>query len=331
MDEQDSETILKKIYEQNNLNTRLLTFKQAKDSIRQYKTINEYINLLIDLDINKVKEMYEKENDINKKIIYGYLYEQRKCFGLDFSDLIYFTLYILTNFKEQREKWQKKLMYIMVDEFQDVNDSNYSLVNILSEYHKNLFIVGDPDQTIYSWRGAKVEYILNFDKYFENTKTIVLNKNYRSTREILNVSNSLISKTKQRIEKELKAMKKSNFPVVYNHAKTTVKEAEWIVEQIKRLQEEGKNLEQIAILYRAHFVSRAIEEAFIRNKIKYILYNGIEFYKRKEIKDILSYLRIVVFNDDLSFLRIINEPKRNIGKTRIAFLYNYAEKNKCLL
>lgn len=328
MDAEDTETILKTVYETSNIQSRSYTFDMARKSINQFKTAGNadaHIPYFLELDSQKLKMEYENESNIERKIILGYLYEQRKCYGLDFDDLITFAVYILRHFPEKQKKWQERMQYVMVDEFQDVSKLNYTLADLLSGYHKNLFIVGDPDQTIYSWRGAKIEYIMDFDKGHENTKTIILNKNYRSSPDILNASNSLIKKNKNRIEKDLVAVKDGNVPVIFHHAKTTKLEAEWIVKQIKTLIESGKKYSNIAILYRAHFVSRSIEEVFMKEKIPYILYSGIEFYKRKEIKDILSYLRMVLYADDLSFQRVINEPKRNIGKKRVAFLKEYAE------
>lgn len=328
MDAEDTETILKTVYEVSNIQSRSYTFDMARKDIRLFKVSGNaeaHIPYFLELDNQKLKIEYENEHDIKKKIILGYLYEERKCYGLDFDDLITFAIYILEHFPEKRKKWQERMQYVMVDEFQDVSKLNYRLADILSGYHKNLFIVGDPDQTIYSWRGAKIEYIMDFDKIHKNTKTIILNKNYRSSSDILNASNSLIKKNKNRIEKDLIAMKESNVPTFFYHAITTKLEAEWIVKQIKILIESGKKYSDIAILYRAHFVSRSIEEVFMKKKIPYVLYSGIEFYKRKEIKDILSYLRMVLYADDLSFQRVINEPKRNIGKKKIAFLKEYAE------
>lgn len=334
MDAEDTETILKTVYETSNIQSRSYTFDMARRSINLFKTANDadqHIPYFLDLDSQKLKAEYEKETDIEKKIILGYLYEQKKCYGLDYDDLITFAVYILRHFPEKRKKWQKRMQYVMVDEFQDVSKLNYELADLLSGYHRNLFIVGDPDQTIYSWRGAKVEYILDFDKVHEDTTTIILNKNYRSSPEILNASNSLIRKNTNRIEKDLVAMKDGNVPVVFHHAKTTKLEAQWIAKQIRRCVRSGKKYSNIAILYRAHFVSRSIEEIFMKEKIPYVLYSGVEFYKRKEIKDILSYLRMVLYADDLSFLRVVNEPKRNIGKKRISFLKEYAQNNDCSL
>ena len=334
MDSEDIETILKSVYQQANISSRSYTFTMAKNLIVDYKYHKkpDYIEKeILKMDTTELKEKYVKSEAIEDKIFYGYLYEQRKCFGLDYDDLILFALYILQNHHDKREKWQNRLQYIMVDEFQDVSATNYSLVDILSGYHKNLFIVGDPDQTIYSWRGARVDFILNFDKVHENTTTIIMDKIFRSTESILNASNSLIKKNTKRIEKNLISMRGGNLPVVYSHNKTVGDESKWITTQIKKIIEAGHSYQEIAILYRAHFVSRSLEEAFIKEKIPYILYSGVEFYKRKEIKDILSYLRMLIFEDDLSFLRVINEPKRNIGNKRIELLKEYAERCNCSL
>lgn len=337
MDSDDTETILKTVYEDANIKSRSFTFDMAREEItnrkckRNIPNIFNHIPYLMDMDNTSLKALYDSATNVKDKVFYGYLYEQKKCFGLDYDDLLTVALHILINDEDKRKKWQERMMYVMVDEFQDVSSLNYEMADILSGYHKNLFIVGDPDQTIYSWRGSKVEYILDFDKCHPNTKTIILNKNYRSSPEILNASNSLIRKNKQRIEKELIPMKEHNVQTVYHHAKTTALEAGWITEQIKKLKENGASYNDIAILYRSHFVSRSIEEVFLRERIPYILYSGVEFYKRKEIKDILSYMRMVVYADDLSFQRVVNEPKRNFGKKRMTFLKEYAQNHGCSL
>jgi DNA helicase-2/ATP-dependent DNA helicase PcrA len=216
---------------------------------------------------------------------------------LDFDDFINYTLYIFKNYKESKLKWQQRIEYVMVDEFQDVSSKQYALANILSKFHKNLFILGDPDQTIYSWRGARVDFILNFDKAFQDVKTIIMDKKYRSSPEILSASISLIRKNKNRMDKELKPIKSSKVQVLYNHSKTSKKESEWIVKQIKLLLDMGKSLKDIVILYRAHYLSRSVEESFIKEDIKYTMYSGIEFYKRKEIKDVLCYLRMIIWQN----------------------------------
>ncbi len=332
MDSEDTDAILKNVYQQANISSKNYTFTQAKNMISDRKFLSDYIeHWILEMDSTQLKQKYLYAEKIEERVFCGYLYEQKKCFGLDYDDLLIFALYILNEFKEKREKWQNKLEYIMVDEFQDVSLTQYTLVNILSSYHKNLFVVGDPDQTIYSWRGAKIQFILNFDKEHIPTKTIIIDKNYRSFETILNVANSLISKNTKRIEKELKAIRSGGTRVLYHHAKTTKKEALWIIKQIQNLIQKGESYQNITILYRSHFVSRSLEEEMIKAKLPYVLYSGVEFYKRKEIKDTLSYLRMIVLEDDLSFLRVINEPRRNIGTKRIELLKNYAEQNHCSL
>ena len=267
LDSEDQESILKSVYQTCNIMSKTYTFNMARKDITLFKTHFCHIPYLIDLDSTKLKKEYENENDVKKKIILGYLYEQKKCFGLDYDDLITISLHILLTVEEKRKKWQRRMMYIMVDEFQDVSALNYKMAEILSDYHKNLFVVGDPDQTIYSWRGANVEFILNFDKFHQDTKTIILNKNYRSSQNILNAANSLIKRNKHRIDKDLVAIKEKNVRTTYFHAKTTQLEAEWIGKQIKKLIEKGESYNKIAILYRSHFVSRSIEELFIKEQI----------------------------------------------------------------
>ena len=331
MDSEDTETILKTIYENCNIQSRTFTFTDAHKEISTFKCKFAHIPYLMETDITKLKEEYDSEKEIKKKVVLGYIYEQKKNYGLDYDDLITVTLHILRTNEEKRKKWQERMMYVMVDEFQDVSPMNFELAHILSGYHKNLFVVGDPDQTIYSWRGADIKYILGFDKEYTGTKTIKLNKNYRSTPDILNAANSLIKKNTKRIPNEIVATRDANVLTVYNHSKNTKNEAEWIAKQITTLVASGIKYSEIAILYRAHFVSRSLEEVFLKEKIPYVLYSGIEFYKRKEIKDILSYMRMVIYADDLSFQRIVNEPKRNIGRKRMAFLVEYSEKHNCSL
>jgi DNA helicase-2/ATP-dependent DNA helicase PcrA len=265
------------------------------------------------------------------KVWYDYLYIQRKNYGLDFQDLLNFTLYILINDVEKKEKWQERLEYIMIDEFQDVDTKELAIAKILSDYHKNLFIVGDPDQTIYEWRRARVETILEFPEKFTPCTTIEMCKNYRSTGEVIKPANALIKYNKIRFDKEMQSIKTDKGQAVYYHAKTMTEEADWISTQILALQEKGISLSDIAVLYRAHYVSRPVEESFIKNNIEHILYSGVPFYGRKEIKDILSYLRMLINADDLSFERVVNEPNRGIGKTRMAFLQEYAEERSCTL
>lgn len=331
MDSEDTEDILKTVYENAHIQSRTYTFDMARDHISAMKNEMQHIAYLADISNDRLLADYEKASDIPEKVFLGYLYEQKKVYGLDYDDLITIALHILRTDAEKCHKWQERMMYVMVDEFQDVSGNQYALAEILSGYHRNLFIVGDPDQTIYTWRGARIEYILEFDKNHENTQTIFLDTNYRSTPDILAVSNSLIEKNRNRLPHRLVAVKPSEARPLYVHSRTTGDEAQWVTNEIKRLVEAGTKYSDIAVLYRSHFVSRSIEEAFIKTKIPYILYSGTEFYKRKEIKDVLAYLRMVAYADDLSFRRVINEPKRNFGKKRMSMLKSYCETHRCSL
>ena len=331
LDEEDKEAILRTVFEDLGITSRDMTIKEAVDHIGWRKGGRGYVKTLIDPDLNRLVDLSNKATTLKDKVMYRYFYEQRKCYGLDFDDLVYFALYILEHDRDTREKWQTRLEYIMVDEFQDIDKDQYSLADILSGYHKNLFVVGDPDQTIYTWRGADVKFILEFDSRHENVKTIYLNTNYRSVPQILAASNALIDKNRERLKKELTAVRPDARKPLYFHAKTSQLEADWMTAQMRAMHDGGKTYSQMAVLYRAHYVSRTVEESLIRNKIPYVLYSGVEFYKRKEIKDIICYLRMVYAGDDVSFLRTVNEPRRGVGRTRIAALKQFAEMNRCSL
>ena len=326
MDEEDKKAMLSTVFEDLGITGRDITVQEAVDHIGWRKGGRGYVKTLIDPDLNHLLELVQSASTLKDKILYRYFYEQRKCFALDFDDLVYFALYILNHSKEAREKWQQRLEYVMVDEFQDIDKDQYSLADILSGYHKNLFVVGDPDQTIYSWRGADVKFILEFPSRHPGAKTIYLNENYRSAPQILAASNALIEKNRERLPKRLTAVREGTRKPLYFHAKTGALEADWVTANMRALHEgeEAVSYSDMAVLYRAHYVSRALEESLFKNKIPYVLYSGVEFYKRKEIKDVLSYLRMVYNPDDISFLRTVNEPRRGVGRTRIAVLKAYA-------
>ena len=330
LDEEDKEAMLRTVFEDLGITSRDMTVKDAVDYIGWRKGGRGYVKTLIG-DPEKLSDLAASANTLKDKVMYRYFYEQRKCYGLDFDDLVYFALYILEQDRPTREKWQQRLEYIMVDEFQDIDKDQYALADILSGYHKNLFVVGDPDQTIYTWRGADVKFILEFDSRHENVQTIYLNTNYRSAPQILTASNALIDKNRDRLKKQLTAVRPDDRKPLYFHAKTGALEADWMTANMRALHEAGLPYSSMGVLYRAHYVSRAVEESLIRNKIPYILYSGVEFYKRKEIKDVLCYLRMIYAGDDISFLRTVNEPRRGVGRTRIAALKEFAALNQCSL
>lgn len=333
LDNSDIDSMLKIIYEERGLTLRDMTFSNARDMIEIEKCKNrpQYYLDVIAMDTDALKKKYDEAVSAKDVIFYGYLYQQKKCFGLDYNDLIKFTLYIFSKSDEIRLKWQERLEYIMIDEFQDIDGLQYELMQALCAYHKNLFIVGDPDQTIYTWRGANVKHILDFDKNFPKVKTIMMMKNYRSTPEIIAAANSLIDKNTVRMKKQLIPTLPKGERVVYSHAKTTKEEANSIAERIKKLSKAGVPYGDITILYRAHYIARTIEEGLMRAEIPYTVYSGVQFFDRMEIKDALSYLRLIAYRDDLSFMRIVNTPKRNIGEKRMRFLKEYAAANGCLL
>ena len=333
LDNSDIDAILRMIYEERGLSLRDMTFSAARDMIEIRKCLKEpeYYLDMITMSLDTLREKYERATAAGDIIFYGYLYQEKKCFALDYNDLIKFSLYIFEQNADIRLKWQKRLEYIMIDEFQDIDPLQYKLMEVLCDYHKNLFIVGDPDQTIYTWRGARVRYLLEFDKAFPNVRTIMMMQNYRSTPEILAVANSLIDKNSLRMKKSLLPMLPHGESVVCHHGENSEKEALWIAEEVKTLTEAGIAYRDIAVLYRAHYVARSVEEAFLKEKIPYTIYSGVQFFERKEIKDALAYLRMIAYKDDLSFLRIANVPKRNLGQRRIQFLTEYAEVHACTL
>ena len=333
LDNSDIDSMLKIIYEGRGLTLRNMTFSKARDMIEIRKLIKEpeyYLDML-NMSLDTLRQKYLTATEPSDIIFYGYLYQEKKCFGLDYNDLIKFTLYIFEQNEAVKIKWQQRLEYIMIDEFQDIDDLQYKLMSVLCGYHKNLFIVGDPDQTIYTWRGANVRYLLDFDKIFPSVKTIMMMQNYRSTPQIVSVVNDLIDKNKFRIKKNLMPTIADGRKVICHHADTSEREAMWIAEQIQALHGEGTSYREITVLYRAHYITRIVEEVFLREKIPYAIYSGVQFFNRMEIKDALAYLRLIAYKDDLAFLRVVNVPKRNLGERRIKFLQEYAVKHQCSL
>ena len=329
LDNSDIDEMLKIIYEERGLTLRDKTFASARDMFEMRKCLTEpgYFLDMIALPIDELHQKYLQATEVNDILFYGYLYQERKTFAVDYNDLIILSLYIFQEHPDIAEKWQKRLMYIQIDEFQDIDPLQYRLMEVLCAYHHNLFIVGDPDQTIYTWRGANVKYLLDFDQHHPGTQTIMMMENYRSTPQILRVANALIRKNRQRIEKDLIPMLPDGVPVVCHLAEDSTKEAEWMVKNIETLHQMGVAYNEMTVMYRAHYVTRTIEEVLLRSKIPYTIYSGVQFFGRMEIKDALCYLRMIVYKDDLSFRRIANVPKRNLGVRRMKFLEEYTEQH----
>ena len=251
-----------------------------------------------------------------------YLRLQLKHFALDYDDLLYFTLYILNHFPEARKYWTEKLNYLMVDEVQDCTGDDWKLLHALTQHHGNLFVVGDPDQAIYEWRGANPKIFVDF-----KAKTdIILNQNYRSTPDILDVANKIIENNKNRVPKDLFTVKLNERQPVHLHSKSEKEEADFIASRIEDGLKDGMTPNQFAILYRSSFLSRQVEQALLKRKIPYTVWGGVRFFERKEIKDVLSYLRLVANEeDDISFRRIVNLPARKFGDTSLKTLVTISE------
>ena len=333
LDNADIDAMLQVIYEERGLTLRDMTFSKARDMIEIMKLKERpgYYRDMLAMPLEGLRQKYLDATDARDIIFYGYLYQEKKCFGLDYNDLIVFVLYLFEQNPDILLKWQKRLEYIMVDEFQDIDGLQHELMEVLAGYHKNLFVVGDPDQTIYTWRGADVRYLLDFDKRFPGTRTVMMLENYRSAPRVVAVANSLIEKNRERVPKRLAAMRSVHGPTVWRHAKSPDDEAAWIAQGALALHGEGVAYRDMAVLYRAHYASRPVEEALLRAEVPHAVYSGVPFFGRREIKDALSYLRLVAYQDDLDFARVANAPKRNLGARRMAFLREKADELGCSL
>lgn len=322
MDEEDQKALIRKIYNQLQIDAKTISIKSMIATISNYKMAN--------ITPEKALEFAGSfQGEIKKAKVYKeYLEYQENHFLLDFDDLLLKTVYIFENYPDVLEKWQYRFQYIHVDEFQDVGNIEYRLVKLMSDKAITC-VVGDPDQTIYSFRGANVNYILDFDKDFKPCKTIILNQNYRSTGNILNISNCLIRKNQNRLEKELFTEATGGGEVIHYTAKNEQDEAEYICSEIEKIinDVDGVNYRNFAILYRANYLSRTIEQCLISHGIDYRIFGGLKFFSRKEIKDALSYLQLVCNGEDLAFERIINVPSRGIGKKTMENIQAVAKNN----
>lgn len=254
--------------------------------------------------IAKVYQVYQKQLKENN--------------ALDFDDLIYKTVLLFRTYPEILEKYQERFRYVMVDEYQDTNTSQYELVHMLAAKHKNLCVVGDDDQSIYGWRGANIQNILNFEKDFPGTVVVKLEQNYRSTQKILEAANSVIHHNQVRKDKTLWTENESGSILHIYKADNEYDESRFVSDRIQEMKENGRSYKDMAVLYRTNAQSRAVEDQFVRKSIPYRLFGGTRFYERKEIRDILSYLKVLANPaDTIALRRIINVPKRGIGDASV--------------
>lgn len=317
LDDDDAETLAKQVLELHGLDRTKKTIKDLRSEVAKFKRIicPDYIDQYILPNAPK----YVDTADFSP--VETYIHYQALNYCLEFDDIINFVLYIFHTYMEVREYWQRKLNYIMVDEVQDCNRSDWAIMEIISDFYNNLFIVGDPDQAIYEWRGARPQDFINW----ECDDTIIMAENYRSTPNILDVANCVISNNQNRIPKDLFTRKPALSQVVHFHADNEVKEAEWVAQRIQSLCEVSGDYSKCAILYRASHLSRSIEQVLLKQKIPYSIWGGIRFFERKEIKDAICYLRLIAGDDDLAFSRIINTPSRRFGNTSLKKLQQFAK------
>ncbi len=322
-DDNDSLKLLKQCLKELNYKDEKKTTNSLRSKISSFK------NALILPD--EVTLDHQTEND--KILLNTYqLYQRRlkEYNALDFDDLLLLTAVLFTNHATVLKKWQERFNFILVDEYQDTNEVQVFIIKKLAGSHHNIFAVGDPDQSIYAWRGAKVQNILDFDKHFPTASTISLEQNYRSTNHILSAANSVISHNTSRLEKNLWSDLGDGDKVFLSSFMTDRLEANFVIKTINTYHnDQDLPLNEIAILYRTNSQSRIIEDHLLKSNIPYIIIGGLSFYQRKEIKDILAYLRLLISPYDfISFTRVINLPKRGIGPSLITKLQNTIDENQ---
>ena len=319
IDTEDANSIIKKIMKENGYDPKFTTPGYIRSKISFIKN-NMLTNAEVDRFLNTPPEKIAKE------VFYAYQEVLIKNNSVDFDDLLLMPVELFKNHPEILEFYQDKYKYILIDEYQDTNDVQYKLTKMLAKKHKNIFVVGDPDQSIYKFRGADFHNILNFEKDYKNAKVIPLEENYRSTTNILDTANSIIKNNQERKEKNLWSKKGDGAKVKYLRAYDDRHEIELVINEIKRLQQEGYKNSNIGVLYRTNAQSRLVEEMFLKAGMPYRVVGSYYFYSRKEIKDLIAYLKLIINNnDDISLRRVINVPKRGIGDMTIAKLEQQAK------
>ena len=322
LDSDDTLTVVKKIMKEMNLNPKFYNAREIRNKISSAKnelmSPSEFSKLEFDQNIIKVFEKYNKKLIINNSV--------------DFDDLLLLPIKLFKEYPDVLKYYQDKYKYVLIDEYQDTNEAQYIFSKMLCNNHKNIFVVGDNDQAIYAFRGANYKNILNFEKDYPDCKVILLEENYRSTQNILDAANSVIKHNKQRKDKNLWCNNDVGSKVKYIKTDSDKDECSYVSKSIKELRDSGVNYEDMAILYRTNAQSRLIEEEMLKNGIPYKIIGSFYFYNRKEIKDLLCYLRLINNPlDDVSLLRVINTPKRGIGDRTLDNLANVANINGCSL
>ena len=323
IDSQQQKAILGEIYQKFELKLDYASFESILKKISYAKKDGSYVTKLCAPQPCQILHEIKNQDD---RIIEEFLQRQKATYSLDFHDLIAFAIHLLENDPEVRDKWQSRLNYIMVDEFQDSSAVEMRLVDILSDQYRNLMIVGDPDQNIYEWRGSDVKLLVEFDKCHEPTRTIILNQNYRSTPQILKCANTLIEKNRLRLKKDLFTMNAAGAPVIHYHSRNDFEEMDQVIGNIKKLRAvQGFRYSDFAVIYRSGFLSRVVEKKLVEKNIPYEIFGGVRFYQRMEILDILAYLKLIAYDDDTCFRRIVNTPRRRFGRAKMNALEGLRE------
>ena len=311
IDADDSLTVIKKIMKEQGIDSNKYNYRAIRSSISDNK--NEMVSVkefekFVYTDYDKV--VYEVYDEYEKSL--------KRSNAIDFDDLLLLPIKLFTEHKEVLEKYQEQYKYVFIDEYQDTNKPQYLMSKMISAKYKNITVVGDNDQAIFTWRGADYKNILNFEKDYPDAKVVILDENYRSTKTILKAANNVIKNNKIRKEKNLWTNNEEGTLIKYYKAFDEKDESGFVVKEIKKLIDEGINPNEICVLYRANAQSRNVEEAFLQSNISYRIVGSYAFYNRKEIKDLIAYLKLVHNEkDDVSLLRVINYPKRGIGSKSI--------------
>ncbi|MCQ2144601.1 MAG: ATP-dependent helicase [Bacteroidales bacterium] len=320
LDEDDMKSLAKQVLTENNTERSVKTVRDLLDKLAGYKTHNPYVR-----DIIVDRKTIEDRAVLSQQV--QLIHKQKDKLALDFDDLLAFTLHILHAYPEVCSKWQERMSYVMIDEAQDCNGSDWDLVETLSAVCGNLFVVGDPDQSIYEWRGAKPDRFVSFGC----DRTIVLDENYRSTPGILSVANAIIVNNRNRIPKDMFTRRGAGENIVHFHGRDEKQEAAWVCAEIMRRIGEGARYSDFAVLFRAAHLSRFIEQTMIQMGIPYVMWGGVRFFERQEVKDCVSYLRLIGCDDDLAFERIVNTPSRKVGKITLELISTYASEENTSL
>ena len=322
-DSSDTENLIKDILIEKNIDVKQIKpesiayfISDAKNELISPEQFSQHYGGFIEDIVADIYPLYQKQLRLQNSV--------------DFGDLIYLTVKLLSENKKVLSYYQDIYRYILIDEYQDTNTAQYMFAKLLSQKYQNICVVGDDDQGIYGWRGADIKNIQSFERDFKNVKVVKLEQNYRSTGNVISAAMSVIQQNVFRVNKKLWTEKDSGNPITVYQARDQDDEAQYVVDEINRLRRNGISLVDVAVLYRTNYQSRAIEEAMLKNGIPYKLVGGFRFYDRKEIKDILSYMRFI-FNlkDDLSITRVLNTPNRKIGPKSIAAIHSIAKKCGC--